>query len=158
MQEKLVNPQIIAGLIVFDVLVCNRDRHGENVLMQRLNPELDQYQLQLIDHSHSLIGDLPDFAALVRWMDDYPDPGAYLRKLPQELRMMVTGHDEFDPWLNMVENLPLQVIDDSYASIPEDWRPNPDDTFQVIDLVDQRRTEVRALLLEANDLLPGLKE
>ncbi|MEK7122365.1 MAG: HipA family kinase [Patescibacteria group bacterium] len=45
-------PELSAGVIAFDIWVCNRDRHEEN-----LHYDLTTNRLEVFDHSHALLGD-----------------------------------------------------------------------------------------------------
>lgn len=156
MESRLMNPDAIFGMLAFDILVCNRDRHSQNILFQRPSPGVANYSLQLIDHSHALIGELADFAALEKFIGSNPDPDAFLRKVPVQLRALVNDLADFDPWINKIENLPLAVLKDSVAQIPSSWKPNPDETGRVIDFVDSRKEAIRPLLQSGKDQFPNV--
>jgi len=148
METKLVNPECIAGMMAFDVLVCNRDRHGQNMVFQHPSPGSDRYICNLIDHSHSLIGDFPNFQGLLQFLQNCDDPTAFLQAIPAPLRQLVQNSTRpFDLWLQKIEALTRRELEDSSARLPLEWKPTPDDMVQLMDFLFGRKDKVRALLM-----------
>lgn len=156
MESKLLNPEAIFGMLAFDVLVCNRDRHSGNILFQRPSPGVAKYNLELIDHSHALIGDLANFAALEGFLTKNPDPDSFLRKAPSELRGLVKDLAAFDPWIHKIESLSQTQLTDSAAQLPDEWKPNPDETGRLVDLLNSRRQAIRQLLESGKGQFPNV--
>lgn len=157
MEAKLVNPDVIPGMLAFDVLVCNRDRHAGNVLFQRPSPTLDKYSCVLIDHSHALIGPLQSFAAFQTFLASNPDPDSFLRGTPSQLRALVNNLDVFDPWIRRIEGLSVSQLSDSLARIPPEWVPSGNDCRDLLDFLVLRKNRVRTLVRSAVSNFPSLQ-
>lgn len=156
MEAKITNANAIPGMLAFDVLVCNRDRHGGNVLLQRPSPNLDRYTFYLIDHSHALIGDMPNMKALTQFLDNHHDPAPFLQVAPMQLRALVSGWDDFDPWLAKIESLTRTGLENILIGIPAEWRPKENDSALIIDFLLARKDRVRSLLHDGQVYFPEI--
>ena len=61
----------------------------------------------------------------------------------------VRSLDSFQPWIAMVENFPLEVVDSAWKEIPRDWLQ--DDEAPLEDLLEKllkRRSRIAALIHE----------
>jgi hypothetical protein len=159
MEKKLTNPEVIPGMFALDVFICNRDRHEENVLFQRPSPDSGRYTCYLIDHSHALIGDFPNFGGLLQFMGDErnPDPKAFLRMAPRPLRGLVRRLSDFEPWVTRIEALSRTQLQDSLTRVPQEWKPAQDDCPALVDFLIQRKNTVRGLLEAGSSLFPALE-
>ena len=157
MENKLVNIEAVCGMLLLDVLICNRDRHAGNVVLQHPSPDMDGYVLNVIDHSHALIGDLPDFQTFVNYVHFNPDPDTFLRIAPPQLRSIVQGMDNFDLWIKKVENIAESQIKNSATHIPIEWRPTPDDTNKLVDFLIERKSKIRGLIGAGISNFPACK-
>lgn len=156
MEAKLTNANAIPGMLAFDVLVCNRDRHGGNVLLQRPSPNLDRYTFYLIDHSHALIGDMPSMGTLMEFLDRHHDPNSFLQVAPLQLRALVSDWADFDPWLLKIESLTETNLENILVGIPDEWRPQQNDCVLIIDFLLARKNRVRHLLGDGRLCFPKL--
>lgn len=156
MEGKLTNASAIRGMLALDVLLCNRDRHAGNVLVQRPSPNLDRYTLYLIDHSHALIGDMPNMEALMQFLEHHPDPDPFLQVAPRELRALVTDWADFHPWLAGIESLTRTSLENILGGIPDEWRPQHNDCLLIIDLLLARKNRIRQLLDDGQVYFPNL--
>jgi len=157
METKLMNPEAVVGMLAFDVLVCNRDRHHGNVLLQHPSPDMGGYILHVIDHSHALIGNLPNFEALLEFVAANPDPDAFLRVAPVEIRSLVQSLDEFAPWIQRINDLTETQIESSVSHIPREWRPMPDDSVKLVDFLLERKAKVPGLIKAGIGNFPACK-
>lgn len=155
-EAKLTNANAVPGMLAFDVLLCNRDRHRGNVLLQRPSPSLDRYTFSLIDHSHALIGDMPNMEALIQFLRRHYDPAPFLQVAPLELRQLVTGWADFDPWLSRIESLTETNLENILSGIPDEWRPRDDDCSLIMDFLFARKNRVRQLLFDGRAYFPKL--
>ncbi|MBV8810587.1 MAG: hypothetical protein JO033_18110 [Acidobacteriaceae bacterium] len=61
----------------------------------------------------------------------------------------VRSVDSFQPWLDMVEHFPVEVIDSAWKEIPRRWLDGDEDALQqMLETLLKRRTRVPALLGE----------
>ena len=104
------------------------------------------YTLHVIDHSHALIGNLPNFDAFVAFVGANPDPDAFLRVAPLEIRSLVQCLDDFAPWIQRINNLTENQIERSVTHMPGEWRPMPDDTTKLVDFLLERKGKVAGLI------------
>lgn len=156
MEAKLTNTNAIPGMLALDVLLCNRDRHRGNVLLQRPSPSLDRYTFYLIDHSHALIGDMPNMEALMQFLRGHRDPDPFLQVVPLELRKLVSDWADFDPWLSRIESLTETNLKNILVGIPDEWRPQHNDCSLIIDFLRARMNRVRHLLIDGRAYFPKL--
>jgi len=146
MESKLMNPEVVAGMLAFDVLVCNRDRHRGNILLQHPSPDMGGYTLHIIDHSHALIGNLPNYDTFVEFIGANLDPDAFLRVAPVEIRSLVQCLDDFAPWVKRINRLTRTQIESSVTHMPREWRPMPDDTTKLVDFLVERKAKIAGLI------------
>lgn len=156
MEANLTNADAIPGMLAFDVLLCNRDRHGGNVLLQRPSPSLDRYTFCLIDHSHALIGDMPNMEALIQFLKRHHEPDPFLQVAPPGLRELITNWADFDPWLSRIESLTGTKLGNILTGIPDEWRPQHNDCSLIIDFLLARKNRVRHLLFDGRAYFPNL--
>lgn len=147
---KLENPEVI---LAFDVLICNWDRKEENMVLQKVSPTIDMYQLFMIDHSAALCG---VYQSVDAWLATDKVTERYLT-VPTELLGRVKSWEEFEPFLSKLENLPPQEVSAIVDSVPGFWRPRYNDKVHLLSgFIARRAHEVRGLLLGARDCFPSM--
>lgn len=156
LEAKIINPDMILGMFAFDILICNRDRHANNILFQRPNPNVDRVDCILIDHTHALIGDLADFSTFSNWHNSHPDPLSYIQKPPPQLRAMIGSLDDFDPWILRIQQMDRSVLEESIQTMPGEWLPSTDDADQLIDFLVNRRHQMKQLIRNSKQAFPSL--
>ncbi len=154
MLDKLVNPEVIPSILAFDVFVCNWDRaEDRNMIVQKVAPTLDMYQLFIIDHSVALGGTSND---MVAWLAQHKDTERYLRA-PMHLLRRIESLDDFEPFLSKLESLDAAEISSIVNSVPGDWRPRQNDRTELLSGFLVRRTgEMRELLVNASHCFPSI--
>lgn len=106
------------------------------------HPSKKDYIALLIDHGYVLDG--PNWT-----FGDAAVSGRYHRPFLYE---DVTGLASFQPWLDQVRHLPLQVLDDAYKRIPPQWFDRDQDLFEgLLDQLAARRSRVDDLLRATRD-------
>lgn len=122
-QLNIVNRKHIAGIVVFDQWVNNIDRRRRNILLRPLSGDRG-YQLFMIDQGHSFsYFDYWSHRRECRWTP------AALRFLPQKLKSNAfyrwckqqSRREDFDYYLNKIQQVSEQQIRQVIASIPKDW-------------------------------------
>ncbi len=106
-------PEVAAGVVVFDVLIGNRDRHQSNLAFDQITNHL-----AVFDHSHSLFGIRPgDGEANLNWLAGVmgivqePDPWGYAGNR-QCLLDAINRCDLLSKWIAKVSTIPDFFIDD----------------------------------------------
>lgn len=148
MEQNIINSEVIAGMIAFDVWVCNRDRHGGNVLLQRPSDGMQKYTLSLIDHSHALIGDLPDLIALQEFIERNNDPRCFVMPMPQQLRSVVCSLGDYTSWLIKIEGFDIEQLKATAQAIPTEWIPSQKQLTGLVEFVAHRASNVKSLILD----------
>ncbi|MFL6353694.1 MAG: hypothetical protein ACJ74Z_17845 [Bryobacteraceae bacterium] len=57
--------------------------------------------------------------------------------------------DSFQPWITMVENFPLEVVDSAWKEIPRDWLQQDETPLEgLLEKLLKRRSRIAALIDE----------
>jgi hypothetical protein len=152
MEQNIINCEVIAGMIAFDVWICNRDRNPGNVLLQRPSDGMQKYTLSLIDHSHALIGDLPNLDALRQFIERNNDPRCFVRPTPHQLRSVVCRMGEYMKPLMKIESFDIGQLAQVIQRIPTEWIPNQEHLVDLVKFVGERATEVKSLIMDNKQL------
>ena len=145
---KIENRVDFLGMLVFDKWVGNADSRQAVFFRARAKtwtplkgpaPSRIGFFAQMIDHGYAFNGPHWTF-------QDSPIQGLYFRtSVYDEVRSL----DSFQPWLTMVENFPLDVIDAAWKGIPHQWVENDDDALeQLLESLLKRRGRVASLIEE----------
>lgn len=150
---KLANPEVIPSILAFDVFICNWDRKDENMVLQKVSPTIDMYQLFIIDHSAALCG---VYQSIDAWLRTNKATERYLT-VPTELLGRVKSWEDFEPFLSKLEDLRAEEVSAIVDSVPEFWRPRYNDKTHLLSgFLARRAHEVRDLLLRARDCFPSI--
>ena len=61
----------------------------------------------------------------------------------------VRSLDSFQPWLEMIENFPVEVIDSAWKEVPRQWLEGDEDELErMLELLLKRRSRVADLVSE----------
>jgi hypothetical protein len=145
---KVENRIDFLGTLVFDKWVANADSRQAVFFRARAKawtplkgeaPARVGFFAQMIDHGFAFNGAAWQF-------QDSPIQGLYFRtSVYEEVRSL----DSFQPWLDMIENFPVEVIDSAWKEIPRVWLDGEEDALeQVLNALLERRSRVRILLEE----------
>ena len=145
---KLENRADFLGTLVFDKWVSNVDSRQAVFFRARAKtwtplkgeaPARVGFFAQMIDHGFAFNGPYWHF-------QDSPIHGLYCRTAVYE---GVRSLDSFQPWLDMVENFPVEVIDSAWKEIPRVWLGEDEALLeQLLEALLKRRSRVRDLLQE----------
>jgi hypothetical protein len=146
--SKIENRVDFLGALVFDKWVANADSRQAVFFRARAKtwtplkgeaPARIGFFAQMIDHGFAFNGPHWEF-------QDSHLQGLYFRTaVYDEVRSL----DSFQPWIAMVENFPLEVVDSAWKEIPRDWLQ--DDEAPLEDLLERllkRRSRIAALIHE----------
>jgi hypothetical protein len=136
---EVENLQDFAGMLVFDKWTCNTN--GRQAIYFR-PPGRERYRAVMIDQGFCFNAGDWDFP-------DAPLRGLYSRHLVYD---SVRGMDSFEPWLDRLQRITPEVLDELAAGIPPEWYNfEPGDLFRMLEHLDRRRARVRELLLDAKN-------
>ena len=144
-----VNRDQVAGILAFDVLVCNPDRHEGNAVLHRFQQSPPALRLWIIDHSHALVGPRRSVSALLATAHNTKP----LLKLPHH-KEVIQRRSQFDPFVDRVEAIDGALFDEIVASLPEEFIPTGADLAALSSFLVVRRDEVRSLIDAAFQHLP----
>ncbi len=129
------------GAFVFDKWTCNCD--GRQVIFHRpAENGQSAYSVTMIDQGFCFNdGD---------WtFPDSPLRGLYPRRLVYE---KVIGMESFEPFLQRIENLTSQELEECALGIPADWcEPNPQELPRLMEVLYSRRRSVRQAIIDAKN-------
>ena len=146
--NKVENRVDFLGTLVFDQWVGNADSRQAIFFRARAKtwtpikgpaPAKIGFFAQMIDHGFAFNGP--------HWeIHDSPLQGLYFRtSVYSEVRSL----DSFQPWLDMVQNFPVDVIDSVWKEIPHGWLDNDGDALeQLLENLLARRARVAALIAD----------
>ena len=146
---KIENRADFLGTLAFDKWIGNADSRQAVFFRARAKtwtplkgeaPARIGFFAQMIDHGFAFNGPHWEFA-------DAPQHGLYFRtSVYDEVRSL----DSFQPWLQMIETFPPEVIDAAWKSIPRAWLGEDEAALeQLLESLLKRRSRVASLLAEA---------
>jgi hypothetical protein len=146
--EKVENRSEFLGILAFDKWAGNADSRQAVFFRARAKswtplkgdaPARVGFFAQMIDHGFAFNGPSWRF-------NDSPLQGLYFRtSVYTEVRSL----DSFQPWLDMVSNFPIEVIDSAWKEIPSEWlRDDEAELESLLETLLKRRALVPSLLEE----------
>ncbi|WLR55899.1 HipA domain-containing protein [Mesobacillus subterraneus] len=136
----IVNAEMLAGIILLDYWLGNRDRTRKNILLQE--DTKDSYYLWIIDHAEIL--------------GSYNWEISGLEKLPIGLRksaaqklmaVFVENEDAFFEHLESIQTIPIFLIEEIVSTIPDDWMVTDEEKKAMVTMLLKRRKKVLPKLL-----------
>ncbi len=153
--NKLENKADFAGTFVFDKWASNVDSRQAVFFRAKAkkwtplkgeSPARIGFFAQMIDHGFAFNGPHWHFS-------DSPVQGLYFRTAVYE---DIRSLDSFQPWLQMVENFPTEVIDSAWKEIPRNWLQEDEAALeQLLDLLFTRRRRIAQLVAEVREQRPA---
>jgi hypothetical protein len=100
------HPRLSWGIILFDVLMMNPDRHGRNLAYDRTSD-----RLQIFDHSRAFLPLTADIDSIIN------DNAGKLGLVSHCLQSEIANWDGFDIWSERIKALPDFAIDETVSAI-----------------------------------------
>jgi len=148
--QKIENRADFLGILVFDKWVSNIDSRQAVFFRARAKtwtplkgpaPARVGFFAQMIDHGFAFNGSHWHFR-------DSPIQGLYFKTSVYE---QVRSLDSFQPWLEMIENFPVEVIDSAWKQIPRTWVGEDEALLeQLLESLLQRRSRVADLIRDVH--------
>ncbi|WCK52492.1 hypothetical protein PP175_13610 [Aneurinibacillus sp. Ricciae_BoGa-3] len=113
-EKFVICPDRLVKMFVFDIWICNIDRHGKNLIVYPVGKKYDFY---LIDHGLSLLG-------AMQWQGfswDHPHWDTvlgynlnYVRGLSKYIR----NYEQLDPYVKEIQHIPDHELEALVDSVP----------------------------------------
>jgi hypothetical protein len=114
------DPEQLLKTFVFDIWICNLDRHGDNLITFPIG---NKYSFYLIDHGRALLGAMK--LRRVPWNSSYWNHVAkYNRHYVQGLRSYISSYEQLSPFVEQIQSVPAHKIKKIVNSVPTSILPN----------------------------------
>ncbi len=143
---KVENRVDFLAMLAFDKWVANADSRQAVFFRARAKtwtplkgemPARIGFFAHMIDHGFAFSGSTWQF-------QDSPVQGLYFRSSVYDEVLSV---DSFQPWLEMIENFPVEIIDSAWKEIPRTWLNGDEDALeQLLETLLKRRSRVTDLI------------
>lgn len=139
-------PRLSWGVILFDSLVMNFDRHEENIAHA-----VPSRQLQIFDHSHAFLhAGAQDIPSMLASYDSHLCIGGHC--LAQE----IVDLDGWDIWVSRIEQIPDFFIEGIIEAVVPVGLPDAH-KHDCIHFVKKRRSELRSIVKAHQNEFPKLR-
>lgn len=152
---KIANVSDFLGALVFDKWVCNTDsrqavffraRAEKGTPLKRDGPTRTGFFVQMIDHGLAFNG--PHWA-----YQDSPIYGIHFRTSVYD---KVRSLDSFEPWLGMVQHLPVEIVYQAWKEIPPTWLDGDEEELsRLLEQLLKRGARVEQLILDTRKHRPA---
>jgi hypothetical protein len=113
-------PKRLLKTFVFDIWICNVDRHGRNLIVY---PKGNKYSFYLIDHGLALLGAMK--WRRVPWYSSYwNEVATYNRHYVRGLRPYINSYQQLSPYVKQIQRIPKYKIKKIVKSIPSSILPH----------------------------------
>ncbi|MGX6444994.1 HipA family kinase [Neobacillus sp. K501] len=129
---QISNHQTMAGIILFDYWLCNRDRTRKNIVLCEDSP--NAYRLWIIDHAEVFNS--------FNWVHTDLEnlPTNIMKSATHELMVRFTDDEQcFFDYLDVVQTLPIHLIEEIVAVIPDDWNVTTEEKKAIVTALVTRR-------------------
>lgn len=136
----IVNSETLAGIILFDYWLGNRDRTRKNILLQE--DAKDIYHLWIIDHAEAL----GSYNWNISSLENLPT-GLRKSAAQQLMAAFIENEDTFFEQLDMIQTIPIFLIEEIVSTIPDDWVVTKEEKKAMVTMLLKRRKKVLPKLL-----------
>ena len=138
------NPRLAWGIILFDVLVMNDDRHNQNIAHDTATQKV-----QIFDHSHAFVRPHGDVSATLKANDGNICIGGHC--LAQEINTL----DGFETWIDRIKTIPDYFIEGLVEASCLVGLPAANKT-ECVDFMKKRRAGILEIITNNEDKFPKL--
>lgn len=138
---NISNKESLAGVILFDYWMCNRDRTRKNIIL--CDDTVNSYQLWIIDHAEV-------FASYNWTLQDIETlPITILKSATHQIMAcFIDDEQEFWEQLEIIQSIPIHLIEEIVALIPEDWHVTMEEKKAIVSTLVTRRKRILKKLME----------
>jgi hypothetical protein len=135
------NKESLAGVILFDYWMCNRDRTRKNIIL--CDNSIDSYRLWIIDHAEV-------FASYNWTLEDMESlPITILKSATHQIMAsFIENEQDFYEQLEIIQEIPIHLIEEIVAVIPEDWQVTSEEKKAIVSTLVTRRKRILRKLME----------
>ena len=148
-------PWLATGVVLFDIVIANSDRHEGNLAMDKQPGKAAR--LNVFDHGHSICGleGLPRFARLRSefGIDEGADEGANRHCLLDEL----THDDHFSMWYERIQNTPYHLLTDTANDLEKAEVLSADEAGAMVNFLWGRIQQVRKIVESNKQQFSGIR-
>jgi hypothetical protein len=133
---NIINHSPLAGIILFDYWLYNRDRTRKNILLRENAPE--EFSLWAIDHSEifgSYDWQLSD-------LDQLPEDMLIKSKTHEIMACFIDSEDSFSEYLHVIQTIPILLMEEIVELIPDEWQVTKEDKKTIVSTLLTRRKRV----------------
>jgi len=137
----IVNHKSLAGIILLDYWLCNRDRTRKNVLLQ--DESNGAYRLWMIDQA--------EIFGTYSWLhEDLGNfPVEVLKSATHQLMaQQIEEEQSFIEYLDIIQTMPIYLIEEIVSLIPEDWMVTEEERKAIVTTLITRRKQILPELME----------
>ncbi len=132
---KILNHQSLAGIILYDYWLCNKDRTRKNILLHEEMP--NSYRLWIIDHSE-IFG---SFSWLHPYLETLPI-GIMKSATHQLMASFIEDERYFAEQLEIIQTIPTLLLEEIVSLTPEDWQISTDHRKDIVTTLVMRRKKI----------------
>lgn len=138
---QISNHQTMAGIILFDYWLCNRDRTRKNIVLCEDSP--GAYRLWIIDHAEVFNS--------FNWVQtDLENLPTHLMKSATHELMLRFIDDEqyFFKYLDIIQTMPIHLIEEIVTVIPDGWNISQEEKKAMVTALIVRRKKILKKIIE----------
>ena len=138
---SISNRENLAGIILFDYWMCNRDRTRKNIVLCDDTP--NSYRMWIIDHAEV-------FASYNWVLEDLESlPITILKSATHQIMACyIDKEQDFYEQLEIIQTLPIHLIEEIVALIPDDWNVTNEERKAIVSTLVIRRKKILKKLME----------
>jgi hypothetical protein len=135
------NKESLAGVILFDYWMCNRDRTRKNIIL--CDNSTNSYNLWIIDHAEV-------FASYNWTLEDIESlPITILKSATHQIMAcFIENEQNFYEQLEIIQEIPIHLIEEIVAVIPDDWQVTSEERKAIVTTLVTRRKRILKKLME----------
>lgn len=138
--KNITNHHSLASIILFDYWLGNTDRTRKNILFEEKGA--DSYHLWIIDHA--------EVFSTYNWemtdLDSLPDR-VMKSAAHQLLARFIQNEEEFHNALEIIQTIPILLIEEIVAMIPDDWNVTSEERKGIVTVLLKRRDKILPKLM-----------
>jgi hypothetical protein len=131
----IINHHSLAGVILFDYWLSNKDRTRKNILLREESP--NSYLLWVIDHA--------EVFGSYNWLQpDLETLSADIMKSAthQLMALFIKNEKNFTDQLELIQTIPILLIEEIVALIPDDWLVTKEEKKAIVSTLLTRRKKI----------------
>ena len=132
---NISNRQSLAGIILLDYWLCNRDRTRKNILLYEA--ESGNYQLWMIDQA--------EIFGRYNWLHSDLEnlPVEVLKSATHELMaQFIKNEQNFTEHLEIIQTMPILLMEEIVSIIPDEWMVSKEEKKAIVSTLVNRRKKI----------------